>query len=455
MTEKSQCKISVLIPSLNVAGSIHLTLDSIINQTLNDIEIICVDAGSTDGTREVICEYAGRQNNLHLVDSDKKSYGYQVNLGLKNARGKYVAIVEDDFVDSHMYEYLYFRAEEHNADFVKSNFYFSKTLYGVTYPLSIKKFPIDRDTVVYREELKDWYLDDYSIWNGIYSREFLAENNIWLNETSGASYQDIGFVIQVISCAKKAVYMCKPLYYYRVNNLVSSSRSMDCLRFLYQEFSRILDGNILPLERLIENQKGIFLRLCSAFVMEADKILPAVNYDINSEHVHFFISWIQEKLNEAFAKNIITPKDFDASKFFDMSFSVKLHFLLHYPESYLKWLRNENDIKNTCVKLKPKLEEMHKESVILIGWGRIARDLYYKLYDEDIPVAAIIEQNSMLWGKSEMATPIIPLYAIKDFCKAAVVVLTVKKQEDRLQYIKELVQYGISEEDIIPAERLQ
>lgn len=100
-------KVSVILPSLNVGKYIGQCLESVVKQTLKDIEIICVDAGSTDGTLETINEYVERDSRVKLIVSDKKSYGYQMNLGISAATGTYIGIVEtDDFVSENMYEDL-------------------------------------------------------------------------------------------------------------------------------------------------------------------------------------------------------------------------------------------------------------------------------------------------------------------------------------------------------------
>ena len=89
-----QPKVSVIMPSLNVGRFIRECIASVSKQTLEDIEIICVDAGSTDGTLELL-EYAAQlDHRIQVVRSDKKSYGYQMNLGLDAARGEYIGIVE-------------------------------------------------------------------------------------------------------------------------------------------------------------------------------------------------------------------------------------------------------------------------------------------------------------------------------------------------------------------------
>ena len=91
-------KISVIIPTLNVKKYIKQCIESVINQTFSDIEILCVDGGSDDGTLEILKEYSQIHGNLHVFLSNKKSYGSQVNQGIVNAKGDYIAFVDDDDV---------------------------------------------------------------------------------------------------------------------------------------------------------------------------------------------------------------------------------------------------------------------------------------------------------------------------------------------------------------------
>ena len=89
-------KVSIIMPSLNVASYIEECMESVIHQSLQDIEILCVDAGSTDGTLEILNEYAKKDGRIRVIKSDRKSYGCQMNLGMKKASGKYIGIVETD-----------------------------------------------------------------------------------------------------------------------------------------------------------------------------------------------------------------------------------------------------------------------------------------------------------------------------------------------------------------------
>ena len=89
-------KLTVILPSLNVSAYIRECLESVMGQTMTDMEILCIDAGSTDGTCEIISEYTARDSRIRLIHSDRKSYGYQINLGISLARGEYLGIVETD-----------------------------------------------------------------------------------------------------------------------------------------------------------------------------------------------------------------------------------------------------------------------------------------------------------------------------------------------------------------------
>lgn len=130
MTKKTD--VSVIIPSYNVVSYIVQCLESVRNQTLENIEIICVDAKSTDGTLELIQDYAKKDSRFKVLISEKKSYGYQMNLGISIASGKYIGIVEsDDWADTHMFEKLFIQAEKMSAEIVKANYYQYSTEHGI------------------------------------------------------------------------------------------------------------------------------------------------------------------------------------------------------------------------------------------------------------------------------------------------------------------------------------
>lgn len=216
-------KVSVIMPSLNVANYIKECIESVIQQTLEDIEIICVDAGSTDGTWEILQEYASQDQRIKLIHSDRKSYGYQMNLGLDASTGEYIGIVEtDDWVEKDMFEQLWKTAVTNNVDIVKSNYYWYKTK---STPHNQKFENLSRcpyDTVFLPIEEKKIFTTTPAIWSGIYRKKLLCDNNIRFNETAGASYQDTSFHFMVLTVASTCMLVNSYFLHYRRDNEGSS-----------------------------------------------------------------------------------------------------------------------------------------------------------------------------------------------------------------------------------------
>ena len=222
----SNPKVSVIMPSLNVEPYIRECINSVVNQTLQEIEIICVDAGSTDGTLEVLEEYARQDQRITIIHSDKKSYGYQMNIGIAGARGEYIGVVEtDDYIEPEMYDVLYKVAKEHSLDLVKADYrrFTHQDGNRVFTPGKIVEAG-QYDKILDPSSTIEFFQSGKSIytWAGIYNARFLREYNILHNETPGASYQDNGFWFQVFSQAKRAMFIQTPLYNLRRDNPGSS-----------------------------------------------------------------------------------------------------------------------------------------------------------------------------------------------------------------------------------------
>ncbi len=261
---QNNIKVSIILPSLNVLPYIRECVESVTNQTLREIEIICVDAGSTDGTLEILQEYETRDDRIKLIISDKKSYGYQMNLGMKAAVGEYIGIVEtDDYVPVNMYEELYAVAKENNVDFVKADFY---RFVGEKGDVSKALYALNREHTYYNriidiEENQECFFFPMNTWSGIYSKIFLEENNIWHNETPGASYQDNGFWFQTFIYAKRAYFVDKPYYMNRRDNPNSSVFSKEKVFCICAEYDFILDI-LQKNEHLFQNFKFIYAYIC-------------------------------------------------------------------------------------------------------------------------------------------------------------------------------------------------
>ncbi|MBO4707168.1 MAG: glycosyltransferase [Elusimicrobiaceae bacterium] len=236
-------KISILVPAYNVEKYISRCLDSLVNQTLKEIEIICINDGSTDSTLSIIETYAQKDKRIKIIDKQNEGYGKSMNRGLDMATGEYIGIVEsDDFAELNMFEILYNTAIKNNVEVVKSNFYEYTTKNGEK---NIKKkiFPqSDCGHVITKKQI-GLFLVQPSIWSAIYQRDFLNGNNIRFLESPGASYQDAGFNFKVWLMVKRIYLMADAFLHYRCDNENSSVKSAGkifCVCDEYDEIERFL-----------------------------------------------------------------------------------------------------------------------------------------------------------------------------------------------------------------------
>lgn len=238
--------ISVVMPVLNGMPYFKKALDSARGQSLRDIEILVVDAGSTDGTVEYVSGCCNEDKRIRLLKANKKSMGYQYNVGIDNACGQYISFLEsDDYYSDTMLERLYLTAKEQNyPDSIKSDFlmFFDKNGSEFSLPYEVlSKRNRDQYGKVINAEKAPWLLfRDVNMWNGIYNADFLRKKQIRLNETRGAAFQDTGFVMQVHMLAKEQVYIKGAEYHYRRDNM-NASTFKDVTGFVIQELEYMLD----------------------------------------------------------------------------------------------------------------------------------------------------------------------------------------------------------------------
>lgn len=230
-------KLSVLVPIYNVEKYLDECLTSLASQTLKDIEIICINDGSTDNSPRILQKYAKKYPNFVVINKQNSGYGDSMNRGLEKAKGEYVGIVEsDDFIESDAFEKLYNLAKKNQADIVKANyFYHSKDgdeLHKVvkSQRLNTPQNLADDPSIL---------LEEPGIWSAIYRREFLKESNIKFRTTPGASYQDTGFHFKSLCAARKIIYTDEAYLHYRTDNSNSSVKSLEKVNYIVGEYGEI------------------------------------------------------------------------------------------------------------------------------------------------------------------------------------------------------------------------
>ena len=213
-------KVSIIVPVYNVEKYLSKCLDSLINQTLKDIEIIVINDGSPDNSQEIIDIY--QKKYPKLIKSYIKAnggLGDARNFGLKYAKGDYIAYVDsDDWVEPDMYEKLYKKAIADNADIVVCG-----------YNVYNEKNEKLKEEKSYNERISDnkkmqIFLGDNSAWNKIYKKEIIVNNNIKFR--SNIWYEDIDFKINILLSCKKISIIDNKLYNYliRQGSIMNNSK---------------------------------------------------------------------------------------------------------------------------------------------------------------------------------------------------------------------------------------
>lgn len=223
-------KISLVVPVYNVENYIEKCLDSIINQSLANIEIICINDGSTDNSLEILNSYAKDDDRIKIFTFENKGLGPSRNRGIDRANGEYIAFVDsDDWLKLTFCEEIYKTASKTNSDIVlfnaieeyndykKKRIYFSKDL-------------INDDNFIFDFRWNsDIILNSYfTAWSKLHRTEFLKENNI---RFPNSLFEDMEFQVESYLKANVMSYNSNIFYHYRKQNptsIMNSLRGEDC-----------------------------------------------------------------------------------------------------------------------------------------------------------------------------------------------------------------------------------
>ena len=141
-SNKKQIIISVIVTIHNAEKYLCECLDSVLTQTFSDIEILCMDGGSTDNSPQILKEYAKKDKRIRIINDPNTSYGHKVNEGIRQAYGEYISVLEsDDMYLPDMLERLYVIAEKYKPDFVNADYLELWETEGRRYEVPVKMYP--------------------------------------------------------------------------------------------------------------------------------------------------------------------------------------------------------------------------------------------------------------------------------------------------------------------------
>ena len=224
--KKYNPKITVVLPVYNVEKYLPECLDSVINQTMDDIEIICIDDGSTDNSLEVLKKYQNKDNRIKIFSFTNKGLGPARNRGIDRAHGEYVAFVDtDDWLEIDFCEKIYESAKNTNSDIVLFNAveeYETHQKERIYFKDGIIENP--KDFVFDFKWNSSFVLNNYfTAWSKLHRTEFLKENDIRFPSTL---FEDIEFQVESFLKAKRMSYNPTIFYHYRKENPESIMNSL-------------------------------------------------------------------------------------------------------------------------------------------------------------------------------------------------------------------------------------
>ncbi|MGN1124998.1 MAG: glycosyltransferase [Candidatus Gastranaerophilaceae bacterium] len=295
-------KVSIIIPVYNTEKYLRKCLDSVCNQTLSDIEILCINDCSTDNSLQILQEYASIDNRIRIIDfEENKGAAVARNTGINEVQGEYIGFVDsDDYVDSDFFEKLYFKAKDLNSNIVKGNLILENS--------SEQDLPNPYPNLLLTKQNK--FLFNH-VPTAIYLKTYLNEYGIRYPENISC-LEDTVFEAKV-SCYTPKIDVCPEIsyhYVYNSNSLNNSSKFSDKkIKDTLKAFEQIVDfyNTVnLPEKFYIE---------CLNFRYKALYDMAIAKFNDNLKQIELFEK-ISEGIEQKFKYNIdISFKKLDFLKF--------------------------------------------------------------------------------------------------------------------------------------------
>jgi len=321
-SEHKRPLVSVIVPVYNTAEYLQQCLNSAVKQTLRDIEIICVNDGSTDASLTILQSYAAVDPRIRIIDQPNKGYGHALNIGIAHATGEYIAFLDsDDYITTSAYEKLYRAARCRNVDIIKANYF--RVFSGEKAPPK-KKDVLTKHPDLYNKVLnprgeKRLFYVYMSNCVGLLKRSFVEENTIVHRENPGCVNQDFGFWFQTFMYAKRVFLLKDHFYCYRQdrpgssrNNLVTFDRA--------EEYDHIWN--------ILQSQPGL--------VEEFSDVFWHRRYTISAHLLNLLPNNLKEKFIHVLSKDFGSAQqsgELNLSRFSDLQHK-HLHMIIENPGQY-------------------------------------------------------------------------------------------------------------------------
>lgn len=292
--------VSIIIPVYNVEEYLGECLDSVLNQTLEDIELICIDDGSSDSSLKILKEYSDKDKRIVVVTQQNMGVGKTRNKGIELANGEYVCFMDPDdiYPSNDVLEVLYNNAKANNvticggefADFLDGTDFLKQN-----YKESLCGYLFDKDGIVQYED----YQFDYGYHRFLYNKEFLKEHNLFF--PAYKRFQDPPFFVKALYEAKEFFAVDKMVYGYRYgHNKINwtEEKVNDFLMALWDNFEfaqaknldRLLDYSCIRFKEHYPHIRHAFNKTSRDYIKKFIKVKPEIRMFIFKYNLKTFIS---------------------------------------------------------------------------------------------------------------------------------------------------------------------
>ena len=322
----AEIKISVIVPIYNACKHLRPALDSILAQTFKEIEIICVDDGSTDTSLDMLKIYQKMDNRIRIITETNAGPGHARNNGLRRARGKYVAFLDaDDFFEPEMLEKLYNLAEENGLDIAITRYDIYDNKKGkFTANIESEHGKIfDGGAVTSKNEYPDYILESTTgaAWNKLFKKSFILEKNISFT-TEAMIFEDVYFTVSALAFAERVARLPDVLVHHRIYSQQSRARS-------FRKYYLQVPGVFLKIKEFLM-KGGMYQPLAKGFLnFSCSRCYHTYNL-LKSDDRELFWNMLHDGMNEMLGWEEHEAEDFEKKEVCEFSANVEMYTYEQY-----------------------------------------------------------------------------------------------------------------------------
>ena len=297
-------KVSVIVPVYNVEDYLKECLDSIINQTLRDIEIICIDDCGTDNSINILKEYAKKDDRIRIIShKENKGLGPARNTGINEAKGEYISFIDsDDYISRDYLENLYNTIIKYDTDIVSTiNI---KRVVGKA--ISLYSININKYLSIFQKIFKKNHFEGISnanikdekentknypfvvAWNKLYKKSFLLDNDLFFMDIKKGS-EDEDFYQRLLLNSPSISYNHKSIYYYRERNYSLTEKYCSDPNFIINNISLMQNSINYCKEKTPDLLNDLYIRIYELMI---SKFHQNIYQEDNYIHIHNFFKQI-------------------------------------------------------------------------------------------------------------------------------------------------------------------